>query len=137
MFSFCSQHMIQRYEITHARGEAPLVLIFPEGKWESLPFEIRLLRPWYGSAFCDRASLTAQQRLEIAWQGYSVVAQAAGVLSTGKAQRSAAAFPPAAAASATALTFAAHRRLNMEIARFPEPAASGARRAAITKAPCV
>ena len=65
--------MTKRYEITHVPGEASLRLIFPEGAWESLPFEIRLLRPWQGSEFCDRTSLTAQQHLEIAWRGYSVV----------------------------------------------------------------
>ena len=51
------------------------MLIFLEGSWETLPFEIRLLRPWYGSEFCDRNSLTTAQRLDIAAQGYCIADQ--------------------------------------------------------------
>ena len=87
------------YEIARSSNEPPLVLIFPEGTWEGLPFEIRLLRPWHGSEYCDRASLTAQQRLEIAWQGYSVVAQATAALATGTGAASGGSLPRAAAVS--------------------------------------
>jgi hypothetical protein len=89
--------MTKRYEITHARGEASLVLIFPQGGWETVPFEIRLLRPWHGSEFCDRSSLSATQRLEIATRGYCVVAQAADALGTGAANSGS--LPRAAAVS--------------------------------------
>jgi hypothetical protein len=64
--------MTKRYEIARSSDEPPLVLIFLEGSWESLPFEIRLLRPWYESEFCDSNSLTATQRLDIAAQGYYI-----------------------------------------------------------------
>ena len=66
------RHMIERYEIAYSSDEPPLMLIFPDEAWESLPFEIRLLRPWTGCDFCDRASLTVAQRAEIALQGYSL-----------------------------------------------------------------
>jgi hypothetical protein len=52
-----------------------MMLIFLEGSWDDLPFEIRLLRPWYASEFCDRHSLTASQRLDIATQGYCIADQ--------------------------------------------------------------
>ena len=64
--------MTERYESTRSRGGASRMLIFPEGSWESLPFEIRLLEPWHGSEFLDRASLTARQCLDIAGRGYSI-----------------------------------------------------------------
>ena len=64
--------MTERYEISRSHGAAPLILMFPAGTWESLPFEIRLSCPWYGGEFCDRGSLTATQRSEIATRGYSI-----------------------------------------------------------------
>jgi hypothetical protein len=64
--------MTERYESTRSRGGASLMLIFPEGNWERLPFEIRLLHPWHGSEFLDRTSLTARQCLDIAGRGYSL-----------------------------------------------------------------
>ena len=62
--------MTKRYEI--ARSHGPLILIFRAGEWESLPFEIRLLGPWYGSDFLDDIDLTPQQCLDVAWGGYSI-----------------------------------------------------------------
>jgi hypothetical protein len=67
--------MAQRYEYARSSDDPPLVLIFLEGSWESLPFEIRLLRPWYESEFCDRHCLIATQRLDIATQGYCIADQ--------------------------------------------------------------
>ena len=64
--------MTECYESTRSRGAASLILIFPEGTWESLPFEIRLLHPWHGSEFLDRTSLTARQCFDIAGRGYSL-----------------------------------------------------------------
>lgn len=64
--------MTKRYEIVRSSDNPSLMLIFLEGSWESLPFEIRLLRPWYKSEFCNRSSLTAAQRLDIATQGYCI-----------------------------------------------------------------
>jgi hypothetical protein len=62
--------MTERYEIAHS--ESGVSLIFRAGTWESLPFQIRLLRVWYGSEFCDRADLTPEQHLDVAGQGYSI-----------------------------------------------------------------
>jgi hypothetical protein len=67
--------MTKRYEIARSSDDPPLMLIFFEGSWEDLPFEIRLLRPWYESEFCDRDSLTASQRLDIDTQGYCIADQ--------------------------------------------------------------
>jgi hypothetical protein len=65
--------MIKRYEIAYSSDEPRLMLILPQGAWESLPFEIRLLRPWRGCDFCNHAGLTVPQRAEILLQGYSIV----------------------------------------------------------------
>ncbi len=64
--------MTKRYETTRSLDEPRLMLISPEGTWESLPFEIRLLRRWYGMEICDRSNLTAAQRFEIEMHGYSI-----------------------------------------------------------------
>jgi hypothetical protein len=64
--------MTERYETTRSRGEAPLKLIFPAGTWDSLPFEVRLSRLWYGQEVCCRAGITTQQHSEIASRGYCI-----------------------------------------------------------------
>jgi hypothetical protein len=66
--------MTECYETTRSRGEAPLKLIFPEGTWDSLPFEVRLSRPWYGGEVCGRTGITTHQRSEIASRGYCIAA---------------------------------------------------------------
>jgi hypothetical protein len=62
------------------------MLIFLEGSWESLPFEIRLSCPWYGGEFCGGGSLTATQRFEIATQGYSIAQPSACSISDRRRQ---------------------------------------------------
>jgi hypothetical protein len=47
-------------------------MIIPEGTWDSLPFEIRLWRPWRGGTRCTESALTNLQRQEIAKRGYSI-----------------------------------------------------------------
>jgi CheY-like chemotaxis protein len=64
--------MTKRYEIVHSSDDLSLMLIFPEGSWESLPFEVRLLCPWLGSELCGGSGISAAQRSEIAALGYSV-----------------------------------------------------------------
>ena len=64
--------MTDRYEITRSHG-SPLMMIFRAGEWDSLPFEIRLLQPWYGSEFLHRTRLNTQQCLDIARLGYAMV----------------------------------------------------------------
>jgi hypothetical protein len=64
--------MAERYETTRSRGETPLKLIFLEGTWERLPFEVRLSRAWYGSEVYGRTGITANQQSEIARRGYCI-----------------------------------------------------------------
>jgi hypothetical protein len=64
--------MNKRYEVVSSPCEPSLKLIFLEGTWESLPFEIRLWRPWRGGTLCTEAALTSQQRHEIVQRGYSI-----------------------------------------------------------------
>ena len=66
--------MTERYETARSLGNAPLMLIFREGTWDNLPFEIRLLRCWQGSEVCT--GITAQQCAEIAASGYCIAAPA-------------------------------------------------------------
>jgi hypothetical protein len=64
--------MTERYELARSLGDPEYVLVVrPEG-WDRLPFEIRLLRPWYGSELCEAANLTSPQRADILKQGYCV-----------------------------------------------------------------
>ena len=65
--------MTARYESTYLNGAEPMTLIFPEGTYEALPFEIRLLGPWSGCGFGEMASLKPAQRAEIFRQGYTIV----------------------------------------------------------------
>ena len=64
--------MPKRFETARSLGEQPLMLIFVEGSWEALPFEIRLMCPWYESEIRSRNSLTAAERFELATRGYSI-----------------------------------------------------------------
>ena len=70
LFTLEERLMTERYEIAHSDG--PHILIFRAGEWDNVPFEIRLLRPWYGSQFLDSVDLTQQQCLDIARGGYSI-----------------------------------------------------------------
>jgi hypothetical protein len=64
--------MNKRYEAVSSPCELSLKLIFLEGTWESLPFEIRLWRPWRGGILCTESALTSLQRREIVQRGYSI-----------------------------------------------------------------
>jgi hypothetical protein len=68
--------MTTRYESTHVTGDDPMTLIFPEGMYETVPYEIRLLGPWCGCSFGDMASLKPAQRADIFRQGYTIVREA-------------------------------------------------------------
>ncbi len=65
--------MIHRYEATYSTGEVPKTLIFPEGTFEALPFEVRLMGPWYGCQYIDGKTLKPAHRYEIMRQGYTVL----------------------------------------------------------------
>lgn len=65
--------MTTRYEAARLAGDGQMTLIFPEGTYEALPFEVRLLGPWSGCAFGDMTSLKPAQRAEIGRQGYTII----------------------------------------------------------------
>jgi hypothetical protein len=69
--------MKRRYEITRTIGEEPMTLIFPEGTFEALPFEVRLLGVWTGCSYCSMESLKPGQRGEIEREGYIILRDAA------------------------------------------------------------
>lgn len=71
--------MITRYESTQTTGVEPMTLIFREGDFESLPYEIRLMGPWYGCSYGDIASLKPVHRGELLRQGYIVLREAASM----------------------------------------------------------
>jgi hypothetical protein len=71
--------MITRYESTQTPGADPMTLIFPEGAFESLPYEIRLMCPWFGCGYGDVASLKPAHRGELLRQGYVVLREAASL----------------------------------------------------------
>ncbi len=68
--------MSNRYEATHSTGPEPRTLIFPEGTFEALPFEVRLLAPWHGCSYVDGKTLKSAQRYEIMRQGYTLLRHA-------------------------------------------------------------
>ena len=71
--------MTTRYESTHTHGADPMTLVFLEGAFESLPYEIRLIGPWFGCSFGDIASLKPAHRGELIRQGYVVLREAASL----------------------------------------------------------
>jgi hypothetical protein len=65
--------MTKRYETTRAEGAEPMTLIFPEGAYESLPIEVRMLGPWAGCSYVDIANVRPALRAEILQNGYAVL----------------------------------------------------------------
>lgn len=65
--------MSGRFEFARAAGKNALSLIFPEGAFETLPFEIRLTAPWVGSSFGLISDLKPAQRWELSQLGYTIV----------------------------------------------------------------
>jgi hypothetical protein len=61
------------YEYARSSGEQPVHLLFYPDTFEALPFEIRLLGPWFGRAFGDVVNLPSARRRELAQQGYTIV----------------------------------------------------------------
>jgi hypothetical protein len=68
--------MTKRFEATFSAGDQPMTLIFSAGTYETLPFEVRLMGPWYGSQFIDEGGLRLAQRAEILRQGYTILHEA-------------------------------------------------------------
>ena len=65
--------MTERFEAARSAGQEPMTLIFSAGAYEALPFEVRLMGPWYGCLYIDGESLKHAQRNEIARQGYTIL----------------------------------------------------------------
>lgn len=65
--------MPDTYEYARSTGEKPLRLLFYPDTFETLPFEIRLLGPWFGRAFGDVVGLPSARRRELAQNGYTIV----------------------------------------------------------------
>ena len=70
--------MTQRFEATFSVGDDPKTLIFPAGCFEALPFEVRLMGPWYGCKYIESKNLKSSYRFEIMRQGYALLLQGAG-----------------------------------------------------------
>jgi len=68
--------MTTRYEATQTPGADPMTLIFLEGAYEALPYEIRLMGLWCGCSYGDIASLKPAHRGELLRQGYVVLREA-------------------------------------------------------------
>jgi hypothetical protein len=69
--------MAKQYEITRSKANKHLQLVYPEGMFETLSFEVRLHAPWIGCEIVDARSLRPQQRVEIESQGYTIIQGAA------------------------------------------------------------
>lgn len=65
--------MSDRFEFAHAAGKNPFSLIFAEGTFETLPFEIRLFAPWTGRYFGRICDLKPAQRWELSRLGYTIL----------------------------------------------------------------
>ncbi len=64
------------YEATRSIGLEPMTLIFHAGKYEALPFEIRLMAPWYGSFDVELDYLRPWHREQISRLGYAIIREA-------------------------------------------------------------
>jgi hypothetical protein len=69
--------MSHRYEFTRAAGDKSLILIFAEGTFESLPFEVRLTAPWTGFGYGNVAELKSAERRALLDAGYAIIRDAA------------------------------------------------------------
>lgn len=65
--------MAKQYEITRSAANKQLQLVYPAGQFENLPFEVRLHAPWVGCDPIAPDSLRAEQRVELARQGYAIL----------------------------------------------------------------
>jgi hypothetical protein len=72
--------MTTRYEAASVTGAEPRTLIFPEGCFEALPFEVRLMAPWSGCFYIEADKLKPAQRVELMRQGYVLVNESAVLL---------------------------------------------------------
>jgi hypothetical protein len=94
MFSVCSNRQVimsDRYEYARSGREKSVLLIFPEGTFEGLPFEVRLAAPWTGHGFGDIAALKPVDRHHFYSRGYAILREASMAdVAAGDAQQDAA-----------------------------------------------
>lgn len=80
--------MTHRYEFARSAGGKGLVLIFAEGAFENLPFEVRLTAPWVGHGYGRAGELKPADRWQLRHVGYVILretdigAQSAGATRT-------------------------------------------------------
>jgi hypothetical protein len=67
---------MSRYEFARSGREKSLLLIFPEGSFDSLPFETRLAAPWTGEGYGELAALRPADRVQYLQLGYVMVREA-------------------------------------------------------------
>lgn len=72
--------MTTRYEAAFSSGLAPKTLIFLEGSYEALPYEVRLLAPWSGCFYIAADKLKPAQRVDLMRQGYALIHESAELL---------------------------------------------------------
>jgi hypothetical protein len=72
--------MTTRYEAAFSSGPEPKTLIFLEGSYEALPFEVRLLAPWSGCFYIAADKLKPAQRVDLMRQGYALIHESAQLL---------------------------------------------------------
>lgn len=65
--------MTHRYEFARSAGGRGLVLIFAEGAFENLPFEIRLAAPWVGRGYGKAGGLKPADRWQLLRVGYVIL----------------------------------------------------------------
>lgn len=68
--------MSSRYEFARSGREKSLLLIFPEGAFEALPFEVRLAAPWVGQGYGSIDALKAADRWQMHRTGYVMLREA-------------------------------------------------------------
>jgi hypothetical protein len=68
--------MTHRYEFARAAREKGLLLLFPEGAFESLPFEVRLSAPWTGRFYGKVGDLKPADQQQLRHVGYIILREA-------------------------------------------------------------
>lgn len=72
--------MSTRYEFARSGREKSLLLVFPEGTFEGLPFEVRLAAPWVGHGYGEVGALKPAERWQYHQQGYAILREAQSVV---------------------------------------------------------
>lgn len=68
--------MSGRYEYARSGREKSVMLIFAEGTFEGLPFEVRLAAPWVGHGYGKISDLKPSDRRHFHQLGYAVLREA-------------------------------------------------------------